>query len=104
MNNKAVSEIAYAYEHNEFIPNTLTFNIPMETNFDFYYDEDSCTLIINSLPYFDISDGYHRYVAMCRERDVNPSFNIPWELRIINFSDSNHNIYSLFCKNILLKR
>ena len=39
LNQKAVNEIQNAYENNEFIPNTITLNIPMETEYDFYYDE-----------------------------------------------------------------
>jgi hypothetical protein len=36
---------------------------------------------------FDISDGYHRYVAMCEESDENEDFNFPMEIRVINFTD-----------------
>ena len=43
LNQKAVKEIQDAFEKNEFIPNTITLNIPMETENDFYYDNDSCS-------------------------------------------------------------
>ena len=52
LNQKAVNEIQNAYENNEFIPNTITLNIPMETEYDFYYDEESCSLVIKSLEHF----------------------------------------------------
>ena len=88
LNESAIKSIRSCYQEGSYIPTPITLNISEESDANFYYDEESCTLVINSLPYFDISDGYHRYVAMCRERDINPSFNVPWELRIINFSDS----------------
>ena len=87
LNHKAVNEIQVAFEKNEFIPNTITLNIPMETEYDFYYDEDSCSLVIKSLEHLDVSDGYHRYIAACQLRDMNPDFDYPIELRLINFTE-----------------
>ena len=87
LNQKAVTEIASAYEHNTFIPNTITLNIPMEFDSDFYYDEDSCSLIIKSLDHFDITDGFHRYIAACQISDLNHDFNYNMELRIVNFTE-----------------
>lgn len=84
---KTVQGIRACLQRGEYIPTPITLNIPLEVNSDFYYDEEQGALIINSLPYFDISDGYHRYVAMSREKDVNPNFNCNWELRIVNFSE-----------------
>ena len=54
----------------------------------FFYDEEQKALVIRSLSAFDISDGYHRYVAMGRKYDENKDFNYPWELRIINFPET----------------
>lgn len=95
LNESAVNSIGTSLEEGSYISTAITLNISDESDADFYYDEDTCTLIIKSLSYFDISDGYHRYIAMCRKNDANPDFNVPWELRIINFSDSktNHFIY-----------
>jgi hypothetical protein len=87
INQKAVREIQDAFEKNEFIPNTITLNLPMETENDFYYDNDSCSLVINSLERLDISDGYHRYISACQLRDMNPEFDYPLELRILNYSE-----------------
>ena len=87
LNQKAVNEIQNAYENNEFIPNTITLNIPMETEYDFYYDEDSCSLVIKSLEHFDMTDAYHRYIAACQICDVNPEFDYPMELRLVNFTE-----------------
>lgn len=82
-----VKGIRSCLQRGEYIPTPITLNIPLEVDSDFYYDEDQGALVINSLPYFDIADGYHRYVAMCREKDVNPAFNYNWELRIVNFAE-----------------
>ena len=54
---------------------------------DWTYDAKRNTLTINQLSAFDISDGYHRYVAMCQLKETNPDFNYPIELRVISFPD-----------------
>lgn len=87
LNQKAVNEIQNAYENNEFIPNTITLNIPMETEYDFYYDEDSCSLVIKSLEHLDCTDGFHRFIAACQTRDLHNEFDYPMELRIVNFTE-----------------
>lgn len=87
VNEKTVKGIMTRLQNNEYIPTPITLNIPLEVNSDFYYDEEQGALIINSLPAFDISDGYHRYVAMYRLKDSNPEFNYKWELRIVNFTE-----------------
>ena len=87
LNQRAVNEIQSSFENNEFIPNTITLNIPMETEYDFYYDESSSSLVINSLEHLDISDGFHRYIAACQSRDLHHDFDYPMELRIVNFTE-----------------
>ncbi len=86
LNTSAVEQIKKSFHNGNFIPNTITLNIP-ETS-DYYYDKDKQILVINSLDHFDISDGYHRYVALCQEKNDNPDFNYPLELRLISFSDT----------------
>lgn len=93
LNQKAVKEIKSLYEDDLFIPNTITLNIPLETEFNFHYDEDSCSFIIKSLEHFDITDGYHRYIAACQAKDLNPDFDYPMELRIVNFSEDKAKQY-----------
>lgn len=86
INKTAVKRIQEAYKNGTFISNTITLNIPQDVESDFYYDEKEHILIINSIEHFDITDGYHRYVAMCKEKDKNPNFNYDMELRLVNFS------------------
>ncbi len=86
INKTAVKRIQEAYKTGTFISNTITLNIPQDVESEFYYDEKEQTLVINSIEHFDITDGYHRYVAMCKEKDNNPNFNYDMELRIVNFS------------------
>ena len=62
-------------KEDSFVPNTITLNIPMETEFDFHYDEDSCSLITKSVEHLDITDGYHRYIAACQAKDKNQNFD-----------------------------
>lgn len=87
LNQKAVNEIQSSFESNEFIPNTITLNIPMETDYDFNYDEENYSLIIKSLDHFDITDGYHRYIAACQTKDKDHNFDYPLEFRIVNFTE-----------------
>lgn len=85
LNAKALKEIKTSLAQGIFIPNTITLNMPETT--DWTYDAKRNTLTINQLSAFDISDGYHRYVAMCQLKETNPDFNYPIELRIISFPD-----------------
>ena len=87
LNHKAVENIKTSYESNNFISNTITLNLPMETDYDFYYDEENCSLVIKSLEHLDVTDGYHRYIAACQVKDNNQKFDYPMELRIVNFTE-----------------
>lgn len=84
-----VSALKELFIKNIYIPTPFTLNIPQDMESDFYYDEDKCELVINSLKYFDITDGYHRYVTSCNIHDSieYKDFNYSMELRIVNFSD-----------------
>lgn len=83
-----VEGIRKRLRNGEYIPTPITLNIPIDDeSVDFYYDSGDNTLVINKLRWFDICDGYHRYVAMREEKDENPEFNYNWELRIINFTE-----------------
>ena len=86
LNTAAVKQIKDSLEKETFVPNTITLNIPEETT-EFAYDDEKKILSIRQIEHFDISDGYHRYIAMCQEKAKNPEFNYPIELRIIMFSD-----------------
>lgn len=85
VNERAVKEIEKSFERGEFIPNTITINIP-DTETDFYYDTKAHQLIINSIDHFDMTDGYHRYLAMSR-LSSKTDFDYPIELRIQNFPE-----------------
>ena len=85
LNIKAIKEIRTSLMQGNFIPNTITLNMPETT--DWTYDTKRNILTINQLSAFDISDGYHRYIAMCQLKEADPNFNYPTELRIISFPD-----------------
>ena len=87
LNQKAIGEIAEAYSSASFIPNTITLNIPAEEDSVFYYDQETCSLVIKSLDHFDVTDGYHRFIAACQVSDINPEFDYSMELRIVNFTE-----------------
>ena len=86
-NKLAISSIRKLMQSKMYIPTTITLNIPYDSDAKFYYDEKSNELVIEELEAFDISDGYHRFLAMCEENDENVKFNYPMEIRIINFTD-----------------
>ncbi len=86
-NKMAISAIKVLMKEHNYIPTPVTLNIPYDSDADFYYDEKAGELVIRSLDMFDISDGYHRYLAMCALHDSDNEFNYPMEIRIINFTD-----------------
>lgn len=83
LNRFAVDAIAESFKENRYIPNTITLNMPEDTEFDYDGDE----LVIKSLSAFDIIDGYHRYVAMSNVYSMNKKFDYTMELRIVCFSE-----------------
>lgn len=89
INKETVSALKELFVKNVYIPTPFTLNIPLDSDTNFYYDEDKCELVIKSIDAFDISDGYHRYVTTCsiHDDDKEGTFNYNMELRIVNFSD-----------------
>lgn len=83
----SVSAIEELYKNRTYIPTPLTFNIPMDSDADFYYDEENCELVIRTMDGFDIIDGYHRYLAACKACDSDKDIDFTMELRIINFPE-----------------
>ena len=82
INKTAVRKIVDLMKRDMFIPNTLTFNIPEGTKL--YYNNGK--LVIEELDHFDIIDGYHRYLALCKILANDPNFDYTFELRIVRFS------------------
>lgn len=83
LNKNAVNSITEKYRNGSFIPNTITLNLPEEAEYS--YDEKKHQLTVYDLDHFDITDGYHRYVAMGNVYDSTENFNYPVELRITKF-------------------
>ena len=83
LNRKAVSEIAESFYENQYIPNTITLNLPQDA--EFTYKDGKLT--ISETDRFDILDGYHRYIAMSNLYNRNNSFDYPMELRVVCFSE-----------------
>lgn len=86
-NKIAIKAIRGLMQKGMYVPTTITLNIPYDSETNFYYDQDKMELIIKDIEAFDISDGYHRFLAMCEESDSDSKFNYPMEIRIINFTD-----------------
>ena len=105
MKSKSVNDMVKAFTSGEFIPNTITLNID-DTETNFYYDDDAKHLVIESVDHMDITDGYHRLVALSKVLETNPFFDFTMELRITNFTDTiaSHFIWQEEQRNIMPKR
>lgn len=82
---KSVNQIFELFLNRTYIPDDITLNIPVDADAQFYYDEEHSQLVIKSIDMFDITDGYHRYVALCNAMEKDPNFNYNMELRITTF-------------------
>lgn len=85
LNRRAIASMEQLFKSGTFIPNVITLNMPEDTVFD--YDEYTSMLLIRKLSHFDITDGYHRYIAMSNLYNVDKDFDYPMELRITNYSE-----------------
>lgn len=83
LNQKAVDGIQNSFQTDMYIPNTITLNIPEDTIYDYKDGE----LSVSSINHFDILDGYHRYIAISKIVNKNPSFDYAMELRIVQFDE-----------------
>lgn len=88
LNQKSVKEIKESFEKGEFISNTITLNIPLDTESSFYYNPEKCELVINRLECFHIVDGFHRFISASQAHDLNEEFNYKMELRIANWEEA----------------
>ena len=88
VNKAVVNSIKESMNKGSYIPNTITLNIPEDSISEFYYNKEESCLVFNSLDKFDITDGYHRYIAMCGLKDTDNNFNYPMEIRITNFAEN----------------
>lgn len=83
LNRNAVNAIIDSYTNEDYIPNTITLNIPETT--DFKYQDGK--LIIKEIEAFDILDGYHRYIAMSNKYNIDKKFDYSMELRVVCFPE-----------------
>ena len=83
LNRSAVEAITNSFINNQYIPNTITLNLPEDA--DFRYSDGK--LIISQTDRLDILDGYHRYVAMSNLYNRDNSFDYPMELRVVCFPE-----------------
>ena len=83
LNRSAVNEITKAFENSQYIPNTITLNLPEDS--DFRYSDGK--LIISHAERLDILDGYHRYIAMSNIFNKDPKFDYSMELRVVCFPE-----------------
>ena len=83
---RSVKQISELMDKRDYIPDIITLDLPEEDDsLNFRYDCDKRELIIEQIDHFDISDGFHRLLAMKRSKLKNPGFDYPMELRITFF-------------------
>lgn len=84
VNPQSIIEIADELVAGTFIPNTLTFNMPLENRDNFKYDKKLKRWILLSGK-LNIIDGYHRYrgtITALRKKVIDYNF----EVRLTNFN------------------
>lgn len=87
VNKKAVNQITKSMKDRTFIPNVITLNFPEDAESSFKYDEDNMEFVIYNMDYIDITDGYHRLLAMCKCNADDENFDYPMCVRITNYSE-----------------
>lgn len=83
VNWESVEQITDSLLKDTFIPNTLTFNLPLKHSENFKFDKRHNRLILLEGK-LDIIDGYHRYLGITsaiRQKNIDYNF----EVRITNF-------------------
>ncbi len=89
LNKKQVANIKQSLLEEKYIPDTITLNIPDENGIEFEYDKEKLELTVYHINHFDITDGYHRYIAMRQAVAEDPVVaDKVIELRLTNFSIS----------------
>lgn len=86
VNQKSVEEIAQLMLKNEYLPDTITFNMLQGSNED--QDEltiKGSTIIINDGTQLDILDGFHRLSAMQVALEINPDLELNFPVAFKNY-------------------
>ena len=91
LNKKSLREIRESVADGTYIPTPLTFNIQPDANINFEYNDKTATLVINYAEALDITDGYHRFVALMNNYDAGTISDFTMELRITMFSTEKAN-------------
>lgn len=83
INEAAISAIMDSYANGTYISNTITLNMPEDTEMRYSDGE----VVINQISSFDILDGYHRYLAMQRLYLNDKNFDYTMEFRLVCFPE-----------------
>lgn len=86
VNKKSVKDIGESVADGTYIPTPITLNVLPKTEIDFKYDDKTGTMEIYSVDKLDMTDGYHRYLALSRDYDLGLIDDFSMELRLTIFS------------------
>lgn len=87
INKRQVEDIKEAYRKEIYIPDTITLNFAQNPNNQYHYDAIKREMVIESLEFLDITDGYHRYLGIDHLSNDDPNWEYPMELRLTDFSE-----------------
>ena len=104
LNSKSVEEMTELFLEGRYIPDVITINL--DDSVEYYYDEEKSVLTISNAEHLDLTDGYHRLVAISKAKERNPQFEYMMGICITNFSDDKANqfIYQKEQQTIMPKR
>lgn len=85
INRSSVEEIRDSLLEGSFIPNTITFNIPIENSSDIKFDKVNNRLIIKE-KVLKVLDGFHRSLGIMAALQNNPDLKYNFIIVITNFT------------------
>lgn len=87
LNMSAVKQIQESFHNRSYIPNVLTLTLPEGSLYE--YSDSAATLTIRETEgfHFDMLDGYHRYIGISKEFNIDGTFDYVMELRIVAFNE-----------------
>lgn len=95
VNNNSVKQIIDLYRRGLFIPNDLTFNIPLDASDNLEHEilENGFENLILQKGTVDIIDGFHRYKAAIIYKQKNPEWQYKFICNLVSFDEEKAKRY-----------
>lgn len=97
INEKSIDEMMELISTNDFFADELTINIntDINVNSDQLIQIKDKKLIIPHNAQIDLIDGFHRYVALCKYKDLNPDFEFTIKFNLVMWDTEKANKFIL---------